>query len=135
MKKLALFMGILAFVITFSTCSGKPGKTGNVVITLDESRKFSEEEVESAVDCVLEKFKDFEGCELQKLWYDEERSNAEVDDRGSEEENIIVLFSEFYVGHIGVDPGFSTDSNYTEWMWVIMRDSKTDSWSVVSWGY
>ena len=59
------------------------------------------------MDKVLTKFPDFIDCELTELWYDEEKSNKEVNSymtsgRGStngvDSKNVIVLHSNFNTG-------------------------------------
>ena len=44
---------------------------------IGESTKFSEEEINKAVDCLKENF-DFEACTLTKVYYDESKSNTAV---------------------------------------------------------
>ena len=119
------------------------GRTDHAVVTIGDSAKFSEDELQDAVDCILEKFWDFEDCDLQRLWYDEERSDKQVQsymtngkgsENGVEEGNVIVLFSDFRVGW-SAGGGWNPGSNYTDWMWILIRDGEEGEWRADDWGY
>ncbi|MDD3364516.1 MAG: DUF4829 domain-containing protein [Syntrophomonas sp.] len=117
----------------------------NVTIDIGESTKFSKEEVQTAVNCVIENFeKNFQGCDLKKLWYDEEKSNSEIASymsfgRGSvngvKEENVIILFSNFYVNGTGGPVSLNPHSPYNGWNWILIRDGKTGNWKIDDSGY
>lgn len=120
-----------------------PGKTNKVAVTIGGSEKFSEEEINDAVNCVKKKFKDFNGCTLTKLWYDEKKSNVEVQaymyygrgyNNGIKAENVIVLFSNFNTGPLCCG-GFDQNSTYSDWNWTLIRDSKEGKWRVDDCGY
>jgi len=124
-------------------CGGNAGKTNNVRVIGGESTKFSPAEIEAAQDCVLKKFKDFEGCDLEKLWYDEEYSEARIErymstgngsENGVAKDNVIILLSDFHVDSTG-GGGFSPDTDCTDWNWILIRDDKSDAWRVDDWGY
>lgn len=143
MKKiLYLFCLIL---ITFSLVSCRQaGNTSNTELSIGKSTKFSEKEINLAMSTVKKKFKDFKGCKLTKLWYDEEMSNKFAEgylQNGSatksdvKVENVIVLLSNFDVDSSGGDGSFNPDSTYSNWNWILVRDSKTGAWMVKDWGY
>jgi len=119
-------------------------KTHNVVVSTATSDKFSEEEINSAISCVKKKFKDFKGCTLTKLWYDEAKSNDFIKGylsnghgsvNGVKAENVIVLLSNFNVDSSGGDGSLNPNSTYGGWNWILIRDSKTGNWRVDDWGY
>jgi len=108
------------------------------------SEKFSESEISSAMECVMLKFRDFKGCTLTKLYYDEEKSNKQIDSytnygrgfsNGVGKDNVIVLYSEFTVDSSGGDGSFNPNSTYKDWMWILIRDGKDGTWRVDDWGY
>ncbi|ADY55177.1 hypothetical protein Sgly_0826 [Syntrophobotulus glycolicus DSM 8271] len=117
---------------------------GNPSIDIGKSTKFSQEEIQAAVDCVIVNFKeDFKGCNLKKIWYDEGESDSEIGTymifgRGSvngvKEENVIVLFSNFDVG-TGADASLNPNSTYKDWNWILIREDKTGNWKIDDWGY
>ncbi|MDQ0230196.1 DUF4829 domain-containing protein [Metabacillus malikii] len=120
------------------------GKVNQVQVTIGESNKFTDEEINEAVVAVKKKFHAFQGCTLTELWYSEEESNERVIDYlnyGTEtpneikEDNIIVLLSNFDVNSSGGDGSFEPNSTQTKWQWILIRDSATDKWRVEDWGY
>ena len=137
------------FIIVLSvlTACSNTGKTNNAEVDYGNSVKFTETEIKSAIDTVLIKFKDFNGCDLKKIWYDEELSdrNIQMDissgggntikNSGAEPKNIIILFSDFYVDSFGGDGSFNPDYTYTDWNWILIRNSENDKWKVYDWGY
>ncbi|HWP97480.1 MAG TPA: DUF4829 domain-containing protein [Syntrophomonadaceae bacterium] len=119
-------------------------KTNHAIIDIGESTKFSNEERQTAVDCVIHNIKGWSGCDLIRLWYDEDKSNSEIEDymifgRGSIngviKENVIVLFADFYVHSADGPAGFNPNSIYTKYSWTLIRDSKTGSWRIEDCGY
>jgi len=131
-----------ALLLGMAAC-GNAGRTNNVRVLGGKSTKFNAAEIEAAQDCVLKKFKDFEGCDLEKLWYDEESSDVHIESylstgRGSEngvnKENVIILLSNFRVDSTG-GGGFNPNSTYTDWNWILIRDDKSGAWRVDDWGY
>jgi Domain of unknown function (DUF4829) len=130
-------------LIALVSCS-QPGKTNKAVVTVGESTKFSKEEINEAIDCVKIKFKDFKGCNLTALWYDEEKSNPFIvgylengkgSVNGAKAENVIVLLSNFDVDSSGASQGFNPNSSYSSWNWVLIRNNKDDKWRADDWGY
>ena len=143
MKKMVFFLCVISVVFSLAACK-QAGRTDNVTVNIDKSSKFSEEEINNAINCVMKKFKDFKGCNLTKLWYDEEKSNNFTEEylkggRGSingvKAENVIVLLSNFDVDSSGAAGGFNPDSTYSDWNWILIRDSKTSKWRVDDCGY
>jgi hypothetical protein len=68
---------------------------------------------------VIGKFKDFKGYQLTKLWYDEEKSNNQIDgymagghgaSNNVSKENVIVLYSDFTVDSSGGDGSLEPNS-------------------------
>jgi len=120
------------------------GNPNNVVVNIEKSDKFSEKEINNAINCVKKKFKDFGGCNLTKLGYDEKKSNNFIQGylsngkgslNGIKAENVIVLLSDFDVNSSGGDGSFNPNSTYSDWSWTLIRDSKTGNWKVDDWGY
>jgi len=143
-KRIAVLLCAVSIVLLLSACSLNAGTTKNAQIVLGESKTFSSDEISAAKDCVMKKFKEFEGCDLLELRYDEERSIREVNDymstgrgqvNGVARENIIVLHSSFYVDSSGGDGSLNPDSEYSGWMWILVRDNEHSAWRVDDWGY
>ncbi len=112
--------------------------------TSSHSDKFSEKEIRGAMESVIAKFHDFQGCELTKLWYDEEKSPNQIKSymtggrgfgNGVSPDNVIVIYSDFTVDSSGGDGSLNPNSTYTDWGWILIRDSSENEWQVDDWGY
>jgi hypothetical protein len=134
---------IILIVFSVVGCN-RMGKTKDASITIGKSVKFSEKEIDDAVECVKENFKNSKGCTLTDLWYDENKSNNYVEDylkygggneNGSTKENSIVLLSNFDVGFLGGNGSLVPNSTNYDFQWVLARDDKTSKWKVVDGGY
>ena len=143
MKKTFILFLIMIICFFLTACEldpekgGKPGKTDNVDITIGESAKFTEVEIKSAMECVLTKFT-WTDCELTYLWYDEEKSDNEAKvfsvTFNVKEENMIILLSNYNTGaHVNMT--LNANSTYSNWMWILIRDSGNSNWRVDDWGY
>lgn len=137
-----VFVGCLAYIF----CDSVPmGDVSNVSYTdKHNSQKFSDEEINEAIDAVKKKFKDFEGCTLTELYFDEEKNNTETlsylsngkgSVNGATEDNVIILLSSFDVDESGGDGSFNSNSTYDDWMWILIRENKISTWVVDDWGY
>jgi len=143
MKKIIPFIFFIIVVFSLASCK-QAGKTNDVSVNIGKSDTFSEEEIKNAASCVKKKFQDFHGCTLTKLWYEEEKSNTLIKEyqsngkgsvNGMQAENVIVLLSDFDVDSSGGDGSLNPDATYSDWIWILIRDSKTDNWRVDDWGY
>jgi len=138
MKKLIAFLIILILGCLLSTAilfRGSSGDVSNVEIQIGESEIYTEAEIRQAMDVVLESFSEFSGCEMTRLWYDEERSLKEADDWAKQynAKQAIVLFSDFNVDENGADKGLNPNDTYRNFNWILVRD--TGKWKLKTWGY
>jgi hypothetical protein len=140
-KALSLVLIAIICIFTLSACGSNGGKTDNAKVIINNSTKFSNLEIQQAVDIVKEKFKTFKDCELKTLTYDENKSNKEIQsyltygkglNNSAKAENVIILFSDFNTGP-NAEGGFNTNSTY-KWNWILIRESKTSSWILDDWG-
>lgn len=143
MKKVIFFLSLILVVFSLGACK-QAGKINNAVVSIGKHDKFNNDEIKDAMNGVKKKFKDFEGCNLTKLWYDEEKANYFVEGylkngRGKENsvkaENVIVLLSNFDVDSSGGDGSLNPNYTYSNWNWVLIRDDKAGNWKIDDWGY
>lgn len=133
MKKV-LLPGLLAIMalslcLALSACGG--GDASGVARDVGTSELFTEEEINAAMDCVIEQFeKNFDSCTMTKLWYDEEHAKGWTEQY--EEGTVIVLLSSFDVDASGEKNGFSANSTVTGWSWILVRQG--DGWVLDGWG-
>ena len=142
MRKSSVVAVVLSLIFLLSACESTGRNIDNIGVTFSSSTKFTNEEIQQAVDAVKEKFKEFEHCELHSLSYEEEKSDAQIEiylqsgkgsDNGTSAENTIVLFSNFDTDS-QADGRFMPDTNY-DWMFILIREEKDGNWIVDDWGY
>lgn len=139
MKRVVKYLSIILITFLLVGCT----KNTNITIDIKESTKFSEEEINKAVDCLKENF-NFEACTLNKIYYDENKSNTAIENylqfgKGSENkvepENIIVLLCDFDVDNSGDNPVLNPGETYTNYNFILIRDGKSSNWKVDDWGF
>ena len=148
MKKYLMAIYSITFVFLFIGCGKKDNasvvKPEETPVVIQETTKFTAAEIDAAMECVREEFKNFAGCELTDLWYDEKESNAILESymkhgggskNGVDEKNVVVLLSNFDVAESGADGSFEAGTTYDDWNWILIRNGETDSWKVDDWGY
>lgn len=144
MKKILSYVCLILIAFSVVGCSQK-GNTKDVTINIGKSSKFSKDELNSAVTCVKNRFnKEFDGCTLTYLWYDEVKSNETVTGylahgggsiNKAKSENVVVLYSNFKVGSSYAGGSLNKNSTYTNYLWILVRDSKSGDWHVDDVGY
>lgn len=79
--------------------------------------------------------KEFEGCVLTALWYDETFSEKCADEWATqyEAEEASVLLSSFDVDSSGGDGSFNPNNTYNNRNWVLVR--RGADWELKTWGY
>ena len=91
-------------------------------------------------DVIEKKFaKDFEGCTLTELRYDEDVENrfAEEIEKYHKENNqeLIVVLSTLDTDEKGGDGGFNPNDTYVNWQWYLVKTADKKSWEIINWGY
>lgn len=110
---------------------------------VDEERdKFSQEEIDSAVECVREKIKEFdEDWTFTDIWYEKEYADAVTQSymdygkgsvNGADADNVIILLSSFTTGF--KTGSLEPNAVYADWKWILIRDSADSEWKVDDWG-
>ena len=142
MKKVIMCMCLILIMLCLGSC-GKNAATENVEIQIGESQRFSEEEIQDAVNLVKKNF-NLTDCTLTKLWYDEEASgqieegylhNGKGSINGVKPENVIVIFSEFQVGKSRENEIFEPGATYSDYNWTLIRNDKKSKWTIDDQGY
>ena len=87
------------------------------------------------MDVVERKFRrDFDGCKLLRLEYDESKTMAEQVERGNNggAKRTIVLLSDFYAG-FRAEPSLNPNDTYRNWKWILTDEG--NGWELQTWGY
>lgn len=141
-KKSKLICLILAVCITFITIhffrTYKGGNVNNVKQTITKSEVYKDQDIYDAMDIAKKKFKrDFKGCVLTDLWYDENISSTKSAGWANQynSDEAIVLLSNFDVGPSGGDGSLNPNTTYTNWQWILVRNNSNTNWELKTWGY
>lgn len=144
MKKKSIIAVCAVFVIlgvaTVLVLTGNRGNVSKVNRVVGYSALYGENSINEAFDVIEKKFaKDFEGCTLTVLRYDEDVENrfAEEIEKYHKENNqeLIVVLSTFDTDEKGGDGGFNPSDTYTNWQWHLVKTADKKNWEVISWGY
>ena len=128
---------ILAAVLVLT---GNRGNVSNVNRVVGYSALYGENSINEAFDVIEKKFaKDFEGCTLTELRYDEDVENrfAEEIEKYHKENNqeLIVVLSTFNTDEKGGDGSFNSNDTYDNWQWYLVKTADKKSWKIINWGY
>ena len=129
-----LLTAVLAAVILLSR---RGGDIRIVRRDIAESQKFTQADIESAMDAAQRHFdREFDGCTLITLTYDEAVSERSAEGWAEkyDADEAIVLLSRFYVDAYGVDGSINPNSYYDNWQWILTRNTG-GKWTLQTWGY
>lgn len=128
---------VLAAVLVLT---GNRGNVSNINRVVGYSALYGENSINEAFDVIEKKFaKDFEGCTLTELRYDEDVENrfAEEIEKYHKENNqeLIVVLSTFNTDEKGGDGSFNSNDTYDNWQWYLVKTADKKSWKIINWGY
>ena len=131
---------ILALFLTLSLllcgCTER-GNVNHVHKTVGDSAVYTKAEIEDAMHIVISHFRrEFEGCTLVHLYFDEETHDQYSPSRAEQynADEAIILISSFETGPDAAGQGLNDNATYNGWSWILTRD-KGGSWTLQSWGY
>ena len=135
--RLWILLILIALAGTLSRLLPGGGDTSRIQHIVGESSIYSQGEIEEMMDIVEKTFRrEFKGCSLTELKYDEDFSLKQSEDWAQQyqAEEAVVLLSSFEVDSGGGDGSLNPNSTYSRWMWVLTRDKGGD-WELRTWGY
>ena len=111
------------------------------------SKKYSEADIDSALDPVLTEFTSWKGCTLQKLAFTDDATceaalaqanelrKAQMPDEPAFDQ-ALVLTSEFHSpsAEDAKETAFEPDTDYTGWTWLLARTGDDGAWKLLTWG-
>lgn len=130
-KQSILLAAILAAVVVAAALIARTLVASNAEVTrsLNNPTVYTEDQVNEAMDVTIRFFnKEIDGCTLQSLSYDEDRSKGISDETGT---STIVLNSVFTVQKS--DQGLMAGNTET-WQWYV-TSSDGNHWEVTNYGY
>ena len=136
-KKVIVPVSLIIMAMILALLLSRCGNTWGAERIVGESSYFqySEKDIRDAMDVVERKFcRDFTGCKLLRLEYNESRTMVDQVERGNSYgvKRTIVLISDFYVG-IGAEPTFNPNQTYKDWTWILTDEGS--GWQLRTWGY
>lgn len=135
--RLWVLLAVIALVGMLSQLLAGGGDTCSVQRIIGDSNIYTQREIEDMMDVVEQTFRrEFKGCTMTKLEYDEEYSLKQRDDWAQQyqAEEAAVLRSSFDVDSRGGDGSLNPNSSYTKWLWILTRTGSGD-WILQTWGY
>ena len=150
MKNVLVFLLIALLACAVSGCGDwhdtdyAAGDTSNVEIDYGESALYTKEDMDAAIRVIKEKFRDFKGCELHRIYFvsDAECKDTNIrwlnelekaNDAKEHFTQCILFESDFHTGKKN-DDGFTENTEYTHWNWWLGR-SDGGEWKLMTWGY
>ena len=125
MKK-AIFTTITIFlfcVLVLCGCSfiSHSGDTSNVIVDISGDSKYSEAQLNDAVNLIKKEFISYTDCKLIKLEFVEDTENG------------VIFTGEFETGRKSSNEGFDQNEYYTGWTWAL--ELHNGVWVEVNHGY
>ena len=110
-------------------------KENDITIKEVESTIYDYDDIASAINTIIDNFKDWKGCTLKEIYYtgDDEKYFKEINQQYGGQE-AIVLLSKFDVDRSGGDGTLNPNSTYDHWNWLLIKD-KHGNWKEVDHGY
>lgn len=136
MKNRVLCIVLLLTAVLFSACS-REGDISNARIERGTSVLYTEEDIDSALNVILEEFKGFEGCILHTVRYEGDlKSMANLDycnyiNEEADYVQSICFVSTFHTPKHS-DDSWELDTEY-EYSWYLARE-KDGEWCLVTYG-
>lgn len=128
---------ILTALFCLSLTAGAQEEETGTVIDFGQSERYTQEDLEHAVDAILAQFDTWEGCEMHILSYagDEESMDelATVNSLGEGTFDECAIFDSAFRSPKEAYGAWQADTEYT-WNWTLARAGKGE-WKLVNWGW
>lgn len=142
MKKIVMALLLMACLCSLTGC-GK-NSISEVKIDFGNSKIYSEDDMNAAIELIKNEFSRWEGCELHSISYssDDECNSkniawmndlAPAHDLASDFTQCIMFKSDFHSPKNG-GGAWNADAEYTGWQWWLAR-SEDGNWELLTWGY
>ena len=151
-KTMLCLMSASVMIFVMSACGTKTtGPAPEVAIDLGSSSLYTQEELNTAILLIRDKFATFAGCELHSIRYAgddanneenlewlnslrEVRSNIPPEDVGKQYVQVAEFLSNFHSPVEDGDYAWNQDMEYIDYQWRLGR-LEDGRWEIVSWGY
>ena len=134
MKRTRILFLLLAAVLLLTGCGGRVNELQREIVP---SSVYTDAEIKDAMDVAIVHFKkEFGGCHMTKIYYSDEKSleAGEAWAENYDDDEGIVLLSDFTVDSSGGDGSLTPNSTYNNWQWILTRPNG-GKWVLRTWGY
>ena len=134
---IASAIAVCAAVLAGFTTVPRGGDVSRLRRNIDAGSLYSEQEINEIMDIVVQYFeKEFSGCSLTELSYEEELSQKSCREwaKQYQADQAILFTSSFEVYASGGDGSLEPNSTYEKWRWVLTRKDG-EKWKLRTWGY
>lgn len=130
-------MSLMISLVMFFSIPACGDNIKNINVIDVESKIYTEDDIHSAIQIILEEFnKSWNGCTLKEIYYAGDETCQDYQDwadrNGADE--AIVLLSSFDVDSSGGNGSLNPNSTYEGWNWILVR-SIGGQWRHVDHGY
>lgn len=145
MKKIVLVLMLAVCILGLVGCKNKTAD--GVKIDYGNSKIYTKEDMDEAIELIKDEFSTWKGCELHSIAYssDEECNTAEniawmeelaeANDIQGNFTQCIMFKSDYHSPKDEKDAGaWNPDSEYTDWQWWLARAEDGD-WKLLTFGY
>ncbi len=135
MKKSFVLCLTLVAVLSLCLAAFAQEETG-AIIDYGASERYTQEDLEAAVDMILAEFDTWEGCEMHILSYaGDEESMDELENVIGPDGNFdeVAIFDSAFRSPKEAYGSWEADTEYT-WNWTLAREGKGE-WKLVNWGW
>lgn len=133
-KIIIIIMSLLLFV----SCN----KEYDFKVEIDRSKIFSKKEVEDAIDVVSKEFKKDEYILIERVYYNEEKSNEmkklelQGDYKDLKDEDILVLYVDFNIDEKAtLNTGWIPGDEHKGYGVTLIRNNEDSKWEIINCGY
>ncbi len=137
LKKVLNYLWVIVIVISLPACQDTNTSVDDYEKIIEDSEFYSREDIEAAMDVVIETFKkDYTGCTLKVIAFDEDEtflSGDEYADSYNADECIIITTT-FETNDDVSDLGLNKNTTYDDYEWVLVRSNK-GKWKIKDRGY
>ena len=138
-KRIIIILVVLLAVIgaIVNAFLNRGGDVSKVRTSFTSTDYHSEDDIKQSMKIVKDFFqKKFKGCTLTDLWYDDAVS-LDAENEWKQQyngEEAIILSSNFDVDASGGDGSLDPNETYTDWQWILVKNSDGE-WKLETYGY
>lgn len=135
MKKIIIVSITAVAIVAIMICLGifSKGNIRNAEVDIGSSEIYTEDEIQSAIDVVLKKFKSMPAV-LNKIYYDEESSGQAAESLAKQynADKVIILYTDFTTYSVALKHGLNPNSQYT-YSWILTLTGN-EKWQIQNFG-